>query len=126
MSVAKEPGWLLQVSLTFGLAITVLAYAVGHHSGAQINCAVTFGLVVYGALPVAQGVCNVLAQLLGAVAGAAVLKLAYPEKKDLTGGLGTNSVSEGWSKVGALVVEFVGTFLLMYVVFETAVNDAAK
>jgi len=126
MSVAKEPGWLLQVSLTFGFAITVLAYTVGHHSGGQINCAVTFGLMLYGALPVAQGLCNVVAQLLGAVVGAAVLKLSFPQEKDLTGGLGTNGISEGWSKAGVLVAEFVGTFLLMYVVFETAINEAAK
>mmetsp|Transcript_61197 Transcript_61197/g.189592 ORF Transcript_61197/g.189592 Transcript_61197/m.189592 type:complete len:128 (-) Transcript_61197:7-390(-) len=48
----------------------------------------------------------------------------YPESKDCTGGLGCNGVSEGWSQFGALIGEFVGTFLLVYVVFETAVNSA--
>jgi len=124
MSVAKEPGWVLQVALSFGLAITVLAYAIGHYSGGQINCAVTLGLVLGGQVTVLQGLCNFLAQMLGSVLGAAVLKFAYPPEKDLTGGLGTNGVSDGWTPLGALVAEFVGTFLLVYVVFETAVNNA--
>mmetsp|Transcript_2598 Transcript_2598/g.8726 ORF Transcript_2598/g.8726 Transcript_2598/m.8726 type:complete len:313 (+) Transcript_2598:162-1100(+) len=126
MSVANEPGWVLQVSLTFGFAITALAYAVGHYSGGQINCAVTLGLMLSGDVSFGQGLANVLSQLLGSVLGAAVLKFAYPCEKDLTGGLGTNGVSEGWSKAGALVAEFVGTFLLMFVVFETAVNPENK
>jgi len=125
MSIAKEEGsaWVLQVSLTFGLAITVLAYTVGHYSGAQINCAVTLGLVIYGHLGVLQGFLNFLAQMVGSVLGAVLLKAMYPEAKDCTGGLGTNSVSPGWTKFGALIGEFMGTFLLMYVVFETAVNS---
>eukprot|EP00416_Gambierdiscus_australes_P024032 CAMPEP_0171072202 /NCGR_PEP_ID=MMETSP0766_2-20121228/10721_1 /TAXON_ID=439317 /ORGANISM="Gambierdiscus australes, Strain CAWD 149" /LENGTH=303 /DNA_ID=CAMNT_0011528771 /DNA_START=82 /DNA_END=993 /DNA_ORIENTATION=+ len=127
MSIAKEEGsaWVLQVSLTFGLAITVLAYTIGHISGAQINCAVTLGLVIYGHVPFWQGVCNFVAQMLGSLLGAMVLKTMYPGGKDLTGGLATNSVSPGWTTTGALIGEFVGTFLLMFVVFQTAVNDAA-
>eukprot|EP00418_Pyrodinium_bahamense_P017391 CAMPEP_0179123676 /NCGR_PEP_ID=MMETSP0796-20121207/58416_1 /TAXON_ID=73915 /ORGANISM="Pyrodinium bahamense, Strain pbaha01" /LENGTH=349 /DNA_ID=CAMNT_0020822321 /DNA_START=120 /DNA_END=1170 /DNA_ORIENTATION=+ len=128
MSMANENGsaWVLQVSLTFGLAITVLAYSIGHISGGQINCAVTFGLVLHGDVSFWQGVCNFLAQMLGSVLGAAVLKVMYPVPKDLTGGLGTNSVADGWTQLGALIGEFMGTFLLMFVVLETAVNDASK
>jgi len=128
MSIAKEPGaaWVLQVSLAFGFAITVLAYSIGHISGGQINCAVTLGLVLQGTVSFWQGVCNFLAQMLGSVLGAAVLKVMYPAPKDLTGGLGTNSVADGWTQLGALIGEFMGTFLLMFVVLETAVNDASK
>mmetsp|Transcript_25978 Transcript_25978/g.60524 ORF Transcript_25978/g.60524 Transcript_25978/m.60524 type:complete len:218 (-) Transcript_25978:72-725(-) len=128
MSIAKEEGsaWVLQVSLTFGLAITVLAYSIGHISGGQINCAVTLGLVIYGHVGFWQGVCNWIAQMLGSLLGAMVLKAMYPASKDLTGGLATNSVSPGWTTLGALIGEFVGTFLLMFVVFQTAVNGAAS
>jgi len=126
MSVAKEEGsaWVFQVSLTFGFAITVLAYAVGHYSGAQINCAVTFGLVLHGDLTAQQGFLNFVTQLAGATLGAAVLKIMYPECKDRTGGLACNGIAEGWTPLRALIGEFMGTFLLMYVVFETAVNSA--
>merc|ERR1719482_1677703 len=69
MSVAKLEGsaWVLQVSLTFGVAITVLAYTIGHYSGGHINCAVTLGLVITGNCSVLQGIGNLVAQLLGSV-----------------------------------------------------------
>jgi len=126
MSVAKEPSWILQVALTFGLAITSLAYSVGHYSGGQINCAVTLGLVVAGKLSMAQGVANFVAQMFGSIFGAMVLKGMFPEEKDKTGGLATNAVSEGWTQMHAFVGEVAMTFLLMFVVMETAVNPAAK
>jgi hypothetical protein len=38
----------LVVALAFGMGILVLAYTIGHHSGGQINCAVTLSLVLGG------------------------------------------------------------------------------
>jgi MIP family channel proteins len=127
--IAKKEGsaWVLQVALTFGLAITVLAYAIGAYSGGQINCAVTFGLVLAGKLSVSQGLCNLAAQLAGSVVGALVLRAVYSDHaNDLTGGLGSNGVSESFSKPSALLGEIVGTFLLMFVVLETAVNPMSE
>lgn len=126
MAVAKESGWVLQVALTFGLAITSLAYAVGHYSGGQINCAVTFSLMFAGKLSMAQGMANFAAQMLGSVTGALILCCMFPEEKDKTGGLATNKVADGWSQTNAFIGEFVMTFLLVFTVFETAVNPASK
>jgi len=126
MAVCKEPGWILQVALTFGLAIASLAYAVGHYSGAHINCAVTFGLVLTGQCSFAQGLLNFVAQMLGSITGAFILTGMFPEEQDKTGGLGANKVAEGWSKSNALLGEFTMTFLLMFVVLETATNPASK
>jgi MIP family channel proteins len=128
MGIANQDGsaWILQVSLTFGLAITVLAYTIGHYSGAQINGAVTLGLVLAGKLAISEAICNFLAQLLGSVAGALVLVAMYPKGKDLTGGLGSNAVGPGWTKLNAFIGEVLMTFLLMYVVLETAVNPASQ
>jgi MIP family channel proteins len=126
MAVCGEPGWVLQVALTFGLAITSLAYTVGHFSGGQINCAVTLGLVLAGKLTAAQGVTNFVAQILGSLTGALLLTLMIPEAADKTGGLGTNKISDKLSKFNAFVGEFIMTFLLMFVVLETAVNPATK
>jgi MIP family channel proteins len=122
--IAKAEGsaWVLQVSLTFGFAISVLAYSIGHISGGQINCAVTFGLWLAGELPMLQGVFNLVAQLAGSVVGAFVVRFMYPDEKDLTGGIGSNGVGEGFGPHSALVGEVVGTFLLMYVVMQTAVD----
>jgi len=126
MAVAKEPGWVLQVALTFGLAITSLAYAVGHYSGGQINCAVTFGLVLAGQVSVVQGLLNFAAQMLGSITGAFILTGMFPEEQDKTGGIGSNKVSEGWTKANAFLGELMMTFLLMFVILETATNPRSK
>merc|ERR1719265_1654420 len=127
MSVANEPGWLLQVSLAFGLAITSLAYTVGSYSGGQINSAVTIGLVVMGHTSVMQGIGNIVFQVLGSIAGALFLVGMYQgEDADKTGGLGTNAVQEKYSKLGAFLGEFAMTFLLMFVVLQTAVNPSTS
>jgi MIP family channel proteins len=123
--VAGEDGWIQQVSLTFGLCITGMVYTVWHHSGGQINCAVSIGLMVVGELPVLQGVLNIVAQLLGSLSGAGMLALIVSPEDDKTGGLGTNTVGKGepWQ---ALIGEILMTFMLMYVVLETAVNYEAQ
>merc|ERR1719440_2079919 len=127
MGIAKEAGsaWIFQVALAFGLGITVLAYAFGKYSGGQINCAVTLALVISGHCSIMQGLLNTFAQLAGAVTGALILTAICPEDQDKTGGLGTNAVPEGRT-LNALVGEAAMTFLLVMVVFETAVNPAAK
>ncbi|CAE7927010.1 AQP1, partial [Symbiodinium sp. KB8] len=51
----------LIVALAFGMGILVLAYSVGHHSGGQINCAVTLSLVLGSQVPWYQGLANLLA-----------------------------------------------------------------
>lgn len=125
MGVAKTEGWVLQVSLSFGLAITSLAYAVGKYSGGQINCAVTFGLVISGNLGVAQGVVNFVAQMLGSVAGAFILSQMHPAEADKTGSIACNGIDESHTTVNALVGEIMMTALLMFVVLETATGAAA-
>merc|ERR1719171_3367371 len=79
MAVMGEPGWILQVALTFGLAISALAYTIGHYSGGHINCAVTFGLVLAGHCTLAQGFVNLIFQVKGAIFGAWLLTVIYPE-----------------------------------------------
>lgn len=124
MGIANDPGaaWILQTSLAFGFAITALAYAIGSYSGGQINCAVTFALMLVGELGISQGLANFVAQMLGSVTGALILDMMCPAEKDKTGGLGSNSVQAGYSQMNALVAEIMGTFLLLFVVLETAVN----
>lgn len=120
--IAGVDGWVQQVSLTFGFCITCLAYTVGHHSGGQINCAVTFALVLAKQLPPVQGVANFFGQMAGSLAGAALLALIVSPDSDKTGGLGHNGVSQGYAPYQALLGEIFMTFLLVKVVFETAVN----
>jgi MIP family channel proteins len=113
----------LMVAFAFGMAILVLAYAVGHHSGGQINCAVTLSLVLGGQVPWYQGLANFIAQLFGSVIGACALAIVFPCESDMTLSLGTNVIAREKYGVGrALVGEILGTLLLCYVVWETAVS----
>jgi len=127
---ASDAASRLLVAFAFGMGILVLAYSIGHHSGGQINCAVTLSLVLGGQVKWYQGVANVFMQLLGSVAGACVLCVVFPCGADKTtgpaGGLGTNAVDPGFSSSQALVAEILGTFLLCYTVWETAVSPLAK
>lgn len=118
--VAGTDGWVQQVALTFGLCITVLAYTIGHYSGGQINGAVTIGLMAAGELEPVQGVANIFAQCCGSLVGAGLLSLMVRESADLTGGLGSNGVGANVSAKQALLGEIIMTFVLMYVVLETA------
>src|SRR5690349_13673359 len=64
---------LLGVSLAFGLTVLTMAYAIGHVSGCHLNPAVSVGLMVGGRFPAADLIPYVVAQVLGATAGAAIL-----------------------------------------------------
>ncbi|MBR8652158.1 aquaporin Z [Achromobacter sp. Marseille-Q0513] len=61
------------VALAFGLTVLTMAFAVGHISGGHFNPAVTVGLVAGGRFPAREVLPYVVAQVLGAVAAAAVL-----------------------------------------------------
>eukprot|EP00588_Corethron_pennatum_P005149 CAMPEP_0194295648 /NCGR_PEP_ID=MMETSP0169-20130528/54023_1 /TAXON_ID=218684 /ORGANISM="Corethron pennatum, Strain L29A3" /LENGTH=250 /DNA_ID=CAMNT_0039044869 /DNA_START=97 /DNA_END=849 /DNA_ORIENTATION=- len=119
---AGNDAWILGVSLQFGLAITTLAYATAHISGGQINCAVTFALVIAKQKSVAQGLVNLVSQLLGSVLGAALLLAATVGGQDRTTALGSNTLAPDYTVGNAFVSEMLMTALLVYVVFETAVN----
>src|SRR4051794_21778826 len=64
---------LVGVSLAFGLSVLTAAYAVGHISGGHFNPAVTVGLVVGRRFPPRDAAGYIVAQLVGAIAAAAVL-----------------------------------------------------
>jgi aquaporin Z len=63
---------LLGVSLTFGLSVVTMAYAIGHISGCHLNPAVTVGLAAGGRFPAGQILPYVIAQVAGAIAAAAL------------------------------------------------------
>src|SRR5512139_314653 len=63
----------LGVALAFGLTVLTMAYAIGHVSGCHLNPAVSLGLVAGGRFPASELGPYVAAQVVGAVAAAAVL-----------------------------------------------------
>lgn len=126
MATAGSPGWLVQTSLAFGLAITALAYSIGHYSGGHINCAVTLGLILARACDPIQGLLNIVFQFIGSLFGAATLCMIFPDEMDKTGGIGSNAVADGFEGWNALIGEICMTFLLVHVVLQTAVNPKSE
>jgi len=116
----------LLVALTFGMAILVLAYSIGHHSGGHLNCAVTFSLVLGGQVTWYQGIANLLGQLVGSILGAILVAIMFPCGQDLTTTLGTNIINSKYSTPRVIVGEAFGTFLLCFTVWQTAVNPQAS
>lgn len=113
---------LLGVSLAFGLTVLTMAYAVGHVSGGHFNPAVSVGLVVGKRFPVSQLAPYIVAQVVGAAAGAGVLYLIASGKSDfsLSDGFAANGYGEhspgGYNMVSALVAETVLTFFFLFII----------
>lgn len=113
---------LLGVSLAFGLTVLTMAYAVGGISGGHFNPAVSVGLLVAGRFEAKDLLSYVVAQLLGAVAAAAVLYLIVSGKSDFTsvGGFASNGYGAaspgGYSLVSALAIEIVLTFFFLIII----------
>ncbi|CAE8628948.1 unnamed protein product, partial [Polarella glacialis] len=93
---ASDGSTRLVVAFAFGMAILVLAYSIGHHSGGHINCAVTLTLVLGGKVPWYQGLFNFIAQMLGSLSGAVILMGIFPCEDDMTTTLGTNIANPGY------------------------------
>src|SRR6266852_8454420 len=64
---------LLGVALAFGLTVLTMAYAIGHISGCHLNPAVSVGLWTGKRFPATDLFPYVVAQILGAIAGASLL-----------------------------------------------------
>ena len=120
------------ISLAFGLAIVAAAYGLGAISGAHLNPAVSLGMVAAGRMSVGEFVGYALAQIAGAVLGAAILYLIASGKADYsvaTNGLGQNGYGVGYlgeySLTAALVFEFVMTFLFVTVILGATGSGSA-
>jgi aquaporin Z len=113
---------LLGVALAFGLTVLTMAYAIGHVSGCHLNPAVTVGLWAGGRFPSGDVVPYIVAQLVGAVIGAAILYVIASGKTgfDVTTGFAANGYGAhspgGYSLGACLASELVMTFMFVTVI----------
>ena len=119
------------VSLAFGLTVVTMAYAIGHISGCHLNPAVTIGLAVGGRMNRNDVVPYIIAQLMGAIAGAAILYLIASGKEGFTvGGFAANGYGEhspgGYGMVSAFVTEVVMTMLFLIIILGATHSKAPK
>ncbi len=110
------------VSLAFGLTVLTGAYALGPISGGHFNPAVSFGLWAGGRFPASQLLPYVTAQVVGAVAAAALLFVIASGQAgfDLQSGFASNGYGEHspgkYSLGAALVCEVALTFMFLIVI----------
>jgi aquaporin Z len=112
----------LGVALAFGLTVLTMVYAFGHISGGHFNPAVTVGLYTARRISVADVTPYVIAQLLGAIAGAAILYVIASGKAgfSVANGFAANGYAEhspgGYSLLACLVAEVVLTFMFLMII----------
>src|SRR5205809_2365901 len=107
---------IVGVALAFGLTVLTGAYALGHISGAHFNPAVSVGLWAGKRFPASELLPYIVAQVLGAIAGAGILYVIASGKAGFStaGGFASNGYDAhspgGYTMVAALVCEIVMTF----------------
>jgi len=110
------------VALAFGLTVMTMAYAIGHVSGCHLNPAVSVGLVVGGRFPAKDLPGYVIAQVLGGLAGAAVLYVIASGKAGFTlaDGFAANGYADHspgkYSLAACLTAEIVLTFMFLMII----------
>jgi aquaporin Z len=113
---------LLGVSFAFGLTVLTMAYGIGHISGCHLNPAVSVGLMVGGRFKSSDVIPYIAAQVLGAVAAAAVLYLVASGKAgfDIASGLASNGYAEHspgqYSAMSGFIIEVVMTFMFLIII----------
>ena len=109
------------VAIAFGLTVVTMAYAIGHISGCHLNPAVSIGLWIGGRFPGKDLFPYIVAQVLGAIAGAGILYIIATGKSGFeVGGFASNGYGEhspgGYGMVAALVTEVVMTFMFLMII----------
>jgi MIP family channel proteins len=101
--------------------------ALGHISGGHFNPAVTIAMLATGEIAITRAISYIVAQVLGATAGAGVLTLVFPAlgpmgRNNPGVNLGLPGLGPEVTVTGALIMEVVMTLFLVLVIFGTVVD----
>ena len=122
-----QSGWLV-IAVGYGMGVMIPALMFGNVSGNHINPAFTLGLAISGLFPWAQVAPYIIAQVLGAIFGQALVVAThrpyYLKTENPNNILGTfstiSSLDNGTKEsrfaatVNGFVNEFVGSFVLFF------------
>lgn len=123
---------LFGVAVAFGLTVLTMCCAIGHISGCHLNPAVTLGLVAGNRFPAREAIPYIVAQVIGAVVGAAVLYLIATGKAgfDVSTGFAANGYGVhspgGYSLLSACIAELVLTFSFIMIIMGATDERAPK
>ncbi|GFQ03200.1 aquaporin nip1-2 [Phtheirospermum japonicum] len=108
------------VAIVWGLVLMVMIYSLGHISGAHFNPAVTIAFATCKRFPLLQVPAYIAAQMLGATLASGTLRLLFSGPQDQFAG----TLPSG-SDTQSLALEFIITFLLMFVISGVATDNRA-
>ena len=122
-TVYSDSGQLgvIGIGLVHALVLTAIVYAIGYRSGAQVNPAVTIGLLVAKKIGGKEAVVYIIAQIIGAVIAAAVVYSIFGSEMSASVTLPSED-----NVVKPLILETVMTFTLVYVVLATTTSKNFK
>lgn len=110
----------LGISITFGLIVMAVIYALGNISGAHLNPAVSIAFTLAGKLEVKELTPYILSQIIGAFLASFLLQYLFPENEFLGATIPSGTVLQSF------ILEFVITFILMLVIINVATGDKEK
>jgi glycerol uptake facilitator protein len=121
-----QSGWIV-ITTGWAVAVAIAVYAVGRISGAHLNPAVTIGLAAIGSFPWSDVGGYIIAQMIGAFVGAALVWLAYlPHWKETANADAKLAVFATGpaihQPVANVVTEVIGTAMLLFGILAIAAN----
>jgi len=108
------------ITVVWGMAVMVMIYTVGHISGAHMNPAVTVGFAIARRFPWKRVPAYMLVQMVAAIMASVMLRLMFGGKHEFA-----PVTQPTGSNIQSLVMEFITTFYLVFVVMAVATDDRA-
>jgi aquaporin Z len=115
----------LGIALAHGVGMAVIISSLMSVSGAHLNPAVSVGLLVAGKMDGKTCGRYIVAQLIGAILGALLVRAVFPTPAVHAVSLGTPQLSLNIGLSQGLAIEAIFTFFLVSAVFGTAVSSQA-
>lgn len=116
---------LFFVAFATGIALALAVSATMGVSGGHLNPAVTIGAWVAGKIKFNEALGYIVAQIAGATIGAALLLVMFPSVVGNAVFWGTPTLGSSIGIVQAIAIEAILTFILVFVVFGTAIDERA-
>ena len=116
---------LVGIAIAHGLALACMISATAAISGGHLNPAVTIGLLAAKKINVATAIRYVIAQCIGAIVAAALIKICIPQDILTAVNLGTPSLGTKITPIMGVITEIILTFFLVFAVYGTAVSKHA-
>ena len=110
----------LGISMIFGLTVMAMIYSYGNISGAHFNPAVTVSFLAAHRISLKDAVAYILAQIIGALAAAAILRFMFP------GNITLGVTAPSGSIVQSFITEMLLAFFLMTVILNVSTGHMEK